>query len=137
MKMKRKIIILILSIIISCGYAAHSTSPNKVLVQCETLDIPPGQSICLLGNLMFGINPNAIEACVTDDAVYIQFNQNFGNVSILLYNSIGGLVYSDTVNTDVQQLVIIPIGNVESGTYTLVLDNINGSAEGDFEHNNN
>ena len=82
---------------------------------------------------MYNINPNAIEAGANDDAVYIGFNQSFGNVNISIYNALGGLVYSTVVNTDVQQTIIIPFSNVLSGTYTVELSNANGYVEGDFD----
>lgn len=119
-----------------CTFGTQTMSPNMSLLINMRCDNPEINKIELQGLLMYNVGPNAIEAYVADDAVYVQFNQSFGNVSISLYNSINGLIYSDIVNTDVQQLVIIPIGNVENGTYTLVLNNVNGSAEGDFEHNN-
>ena len=81
---------------------------------------------------MYNINPNAIEAGANDDAVYIGFNQSFGNVNISIYNALGGLVYSTVVNTDVQSSIIIPFANVLSGTYTVEVSNANGSVEGDF-----
>ena len=82
---------------------------------------------------MYGHSPNAIEAGASDNAVYIGFNQSFGNVNISIYNALGGLVYSTVVNTDVQQTIIIPFSNVLSGTYTVELSNANGYVEGDFD----
>ena len=84
---------LALSAIISFGYALHVTTPNDVLVECESQDTPPGEKIILQGSLLTGTGPNAIEAYVTDDNVYIQFNQNFGNVSISLYDALSNLIY--------------------------------------------
>ena len=129
-------LILMYSAIISCGYAVHASIPNDVLVQSESLDTPPGEKIILLGELLLGTNPNAIEASVTDDAVYVQFNQSFGSVSISLYNSTNELIYGNIVNTDVQQLVIIPITNIATDYYTLELNNALGGAEGGFDHTN-
>ena len=82
---------------------------------------------------MLGINPNAIVAGASDDAVYIGFNQSFGNVNISIYNGMGGLVYSTVVNTDVQQVFIIPFSGVASGSYTVELSSANGYAEGEFD----
>ena len=78
--------------------------------------------------------PNAIVAGASDDAVYIEFNQSFGNVNISIYNDMGGTVYSTVVNTDVQQVVIIPFNAAASGTYTVELNNVNGYADGNFDH---
>ena len=41
-------------------------------------------------------------------------------------------IYTDVVNTSVQQTVIIPITGAPNGTYTLVLENTTGYAEGEF-----
>ena len=90
--------------------------------------------IILQGDLATSVGPNAIEAGASDDAVYIGFNQSFGNVNISIYNGMGGLVYSTMVNTDVQQVVIIPFNAAASGTYTVELSNANGYAEGEFDH---
>ena len=83
--------------------------------------------------MAFGNNPNAIIAEANEEAVYIQFNQNFGNVSISLYNPNGLLIHNSVVDTSVQQQVIIPIQSNVDGTYTLVLENATGYVEGDFE----
>lgn len=129
----RFISLLVLSSVISCSYAVYATIPNKLEIHKEALDTPPGEKIILLGTLMYGINPNAIEASVTDDAVYIQFNQSFGSVNIAILNGNGVQVYGTVVDTSIQQLVIIPFSNVASDTYTVVLNKADNYAEGDFE----
>ena len=92
------------------------------------------EKIDLKGKLNLSAGPDDIEAGATDNAVYLYFNQNFGNVSISLYSPMGLLVYNCVVDTSMQQLVVIPIASSVSGTYTVVLDNANGLVEGDFEH---
>lgn len=132
--MKNKTIIIIgISALISFGIVAKATSPKNVILQCETTDTPPGTKIILQGDLLFGINPDAIEASVNDDAVYIQFNQSFGYVSIKLYNENNSLIYTDVVNSSAQSQVVIHILGSINGTYTLVLENATGYAEGHFE----
>ncbi|MBR4468793.1 MAG: DUF3244 domain-containing protein, partial [Bacteroidales bacterium] len=82
-------------------------------------DPPPGyEKINLQGSLMFGVGPNAVVAGANENSVYIGFNQDFGNVSISIYNEAGLVVYSTVVNTSVQQVVIIPFSSAASGTYT-------------------
>ena len=102
----------------------------------EMADPPQGyEKIDLKGSLMLGINPNAIVAGVSDIDIYIGFNQSIGNVNISIYNSLGGLVYNTVVNTDVQQVVIIPITSAASGSYIVELNNANGYADGEFDKN--
>jgi hypothetical protein len=91
------------------------------------------EKIKLQGKLNYNVGPDDIEAGATETAVYIYFNQSYGNVNISLYNAEGNLCYSSVVNTGAQQMVVIPIIGNGNGTYTVVLDNANGFAEGDFE----
>ena len=88
----------------------------------------------LHGDLATSVGPNAIEAGASDDAIYIGFNQSFGNVDISIYNDMSNLVYRTIVNSDAQPVVIIPFVGFASGSYTIELNNANGYAEGDFEH---
>jgi hypothetical protein len=98
--------------------------------------IPYGyEEIELRGTLATNTGPNGTLAGVSDDAVYIEFNQDFGNVNISIYNSTGGIVYNTVVNSSMQSVVIIPFSTAASGTYTVELNNANGYADGDFEKN--
>lgn len=100
----------------------------------EKVSIPHGaEEIILHGTLNLGNGPSRIEAYLYGEFVYVNFNHNYGNVSVSLYNASGLLVYNDVVDTSVQPTVIIPVTGGTSGTYTLVLDSANGYAEGDFE----
>jgi len=93
------------------------------------------EEINLQGTLMYGISPNAVVAGASDNAVYIGFNQSFGNVNISIYNGMGGLVYNTVVNTNVQQVVIIPFTSAANGSYIIELSNAFGYADGEFERN--
>ena len=96
-------------------------------------DVPHGyDKIVLQGTLTFGVSPDAIEAGANSNSVYIHFNQSFGNVNISIFNATGSLCYSGVVDTTVQQTIIIPISGSNEGAYTVVLDNANGYAEGEF-----
>ena len=99
-----------------------------------TNDVPHGyEQIELRGSLMLNAGPTAIEVGVSDDAIYVQFNQNFGNVTVTIYDPNGLIIYSDMVNTAVQQLLVIPVSLNNEGIYTIVLENATGYADGDFE----
>lgn len=135
---KKALIIIALCALGLCIGETHAINTTSLapINTWEIADPPQGyEEINLQGTLMYGISPNAVVAGASDNAVYIGFNQDFGLVNISIYNSMGGLVYSAVVNTSVQQVVIIPITTAASGTYTVVLDNANGYAEGDFERN--
>lgn len=96
-------------------------------------NIPHGyDEIVLQGTLTFAVSPNAIEAGANCNSVYLHFNQNFGDVSIKIYNSSGSLCYNGVVNTSVQQTVIVSIAGAASGDYVLELNNTSDYAEGEF-----
>ena len=134
--MKTKTLLLVgLCAIGLCSWKAQAINTRPIpIINSEMADPPQGyEKIELLGTLMLNINPNAIVAGASDDAVYIGFNQSFGNVNISIYNGMGGLVYNTVVNTDVQQVFIIPFSGVASGSYTVELSSANGYAEGEFD----
>ena len=135
--MKTKTLLLVgLCAIGLCSWEAQAVNTKPTPInKTEIADPPQGyDKINLKGSLMLGINPNAIVAGVSDVDIYLGFNQSFGNVNISIYNGMGGLVYSTVVNTDVQQVVIIPFNAAASGTYTVELSNANGYADGEFDH---
>lgn len=136
--MKKKALIFIgLCTLALCTWQAQAVNTEPLSINIgEIADPPQGfEKIILFGNLLLNVGPNAIVAGASEDAIYIGFNQSFGNVSISIYNSMGSIVYSTVVNTDVQQVFIIPFTNAASGNYVVELSNANGYAEGDFEHN--
>jgi hypothetical protein len=136
--MKTKTLLLVgLCAIGLCSWKAQAINTRPIpIINSEMADPPQGyEKIELLGTLMLNINPNAIVAGASEDAVYIGFNQSFGNVNISIYNGMGGLVYNTVVNTDVQQVVIIPFTSAASGSYIVELSNANGYADGDFDKN--
>lgn len=134
--MKKHIFLpLILSVLVLNVSVINAASSRPTFVSGETVNMPNEfEKIELLGNLMTGHGPNAIEAGASDNAVYIHFNQSFGNVSITIYNESGLTVYSTVLNTAVQQTIIIPITAANSGIYTVVVENATGYVEGEFDH---
>ena len=111
----------------------HETPP---IYYNEVDNLPAGYSkIDLRGKLDFNVSPNAVVAGANESSIYIGFNQDFGNVSISIYNGAGLVVYSTVVNTSVQTVVIIPFTSAANGTYTVELSSANGYAEGSFDNN--
>lgn len=136
--MKKKVLLLVGLIIGLCAWETQAMSIVSISIPTNHKDVedpPPGyEKINLQGSLMFGVGPNAVVAGANENSVYIGFNQDFGNVSISIYNEAGLVVYRTVVDTSVQQVVVIPITSAASGTYTVELSSANGYADGDFEH---
>lgn len=133
--MKKTLILICLCALNLFTWQAQAVNTKPLPInKWEIADPPQGfEKITLLGELLLNVGPNAIVAGANDDAVYIGFNQSFGNVNISIYNGMGGLVYNTVVNTDVQQVYIIPFTTAASDTFTVELSNANGYAEGDFD----
>lgn len=104
---------------------------------CVTTDPPTGlQEIHLNGKLDNNHGTSDIEAYIDQVNVYVVFHRCFGVVNITLYNESWVSIYSDAVDTAIQQTVIIPISGTPQGTYTLVLENAFGYSEGDYDKTN-
>ena len=88
--------------------------------------------IILNGDLAISAGPESIEASYRDNSVQVSFHQSFGYVGIMLMSETGKVVYNNTVNTSVQRSIHIPLPCTPSGRYTLMINNANGYAEGDF-----
>ena len=105
----------------------------SLTAKCIITDPPTSaESITLIGFLDVSAGPNDVTAYYYENAIYISFTRNFGNVSISIYNVSRMLIYNDIVNTDVEALIVIPFLNNSNGTYTLVLENTTGYAEGEL-----
>jgi len=132
--MKKKTLLLV----ILCAFCqlngktiTMNTTPCRFVE--ETNDVPHGYEVIeLQGSLMYSCDPDAIEAGIGENDIYIHFNQNLETVSIYLYNDSGMLLYHNLVNTAIQQTVIIPINSAYNGSYYLEIDNATGYAGGDF-----
>lgn len=134
--MKRKAIGLLMSSII-CLFTSMSAATvyNNIYksILINTTDIPPNETqIDLHGSLVNSIGPNSVEAYYGNNCVIVCFHQIFGYVNITLTSDTGIVVYDNTVNTAVQQTFYIFLSDTSGGNYTLILDNANGYAEGDF-----
>ena len=116
------------ALIVICFCVLSSTAKSIVSDPPST-----AESILLIGVLDVSAGPNDVLAYYYENAVYISFIHNYGNVSISLYNTSHFLVYNDIFNTDVETVIYIPIIDNSYGTYTLVMESANGYAEGEFE----
>lgn len=138
--MKKNVFILV-SLCVMCLFTWQA---QAAIVECPSINIinvvdnvPTGyEAINLQGKLSYCTGPNDVVAGANKNEVYLHFNQNCGNVSISIYNAEGNLVYNSVVDTSMQRTVIIPIMGNSDDTFSVVLDNAVGCAEGDFERGN-
>ncbi len=107
---------------------------EPLFIEENSDELPPDYDVIeLKGSLVLNVGHIAVEAGFNETSVYIQFNQNLGNVTVTVYNPGGSTIYSGVVNTAVQQLLVIPMTFSTEGTYTVVIENATGYADGDFE----
>lgn len=117
-----------------CVSTANAETIEKAPSFTTSIDLPGIlEKIDLQGDLMYSVGPNAINAGASKDAIYIEFKQSCGNVDIFIYNENGQQIYCSTVNTAVQQMVVIPITNITEGGFYIVLSNATGYAEGEAQ----
>jgi hypothetical protein len=134
--------VLILACFYAMGFSAWQV--QAAIVERPSINIikvvdnvPTGyEAINLQGKLSYCTGPNDVVAGANKNEVYLHFNQICGNVSISIYNAEGNLVYNSVVDTSMQRTVIIPIMGNSDDTFSVVLDNAVGCAEGDFERGN-
>lgn len=120
----KKLLSLILAVFLSATAIEAIETPT---------DPPSGSSVIVLhGELDCNAGPDSVEAYFNSNMVVVCFHQNFGYVSVILIGD-GNTVYSQTINTSVQQIVYIPLTGALSGRYAIILNNANGYAEGEFE----
>ena len=135
MKIKNTLLVAFCAIVL-CVSIAKASTIEKDPSFTTSIDLPGIlEKIDLQGDLMYSVGPDAINAGASKDAIYIEFKQNCGNVDIFIYNENGQQIYGTTVNTSVQQMVIIPISNTTNNGYSIMLSNANGCAEGDVRNN--
>lgn len=130
----KKLLTLFLASFLSVSVVeAVEISHQEIPYQIGTPTDPPDNTpIVLFGLLDYGVGSNSVEAYYGNNCVTVYFHQNFGYVNITIMSETGSVVYNDTVNTAVQQTFYIPLSGTSSGNYTLILDNANGYAEGEF-----
>ena len=128
--MKKKL--LIFAAICAMSFGAHelnAATPNPFIVHA-TEKTTDGKEIDLQGSCCSLVS--ATTAKKNGNTVCLTFTQSIGIVSVMLYDGSGCLIYSGTVDTSAQRVVVIPTGYGE-GRCTLVVENASGYAEGDFE----
>lgn len=132
--MKKTVLILVgLCTLGLCNWEMQAMNHENISIVIMEDNVPTGYEVFeLRGDLMLGIDPNAINAGANRNSVYLHFSRSFGNVNVRIYNESGSLVYNSIVDTSAQQTVIIPLAGNSNGTYAVELDNANGFAEGEF-----
>lgn len=73
-----------------------------------------------------------IEIYQQSSMIVIHFNASIGELNIYIEDENGNVVYSSPTNTSFRLVNMIPIGNLQAGDYTIIIEGDNGSAEASF-----
>lgn len=75
---------------------------------------------------------DVITAEIQNGIIMGLFHKDVGNLLITITDGVCKTVYEVTVNTSVQQQVLIPLRGLPSGEYTITFNNESGKMWGDF-----
>jgi len=67
-----------------------------------------------------------IEACVNSSSLDVIFLEELGNIDVILYAESGSIIYSEIINTSVQQYLSIDVSDWDSGIYEIRFVNSDG-----------
>ena len=73
-----------------------------------------------------------IEIYQQSSMIIIHFNASLGELNICIEDENGNVVYNSSTSTSFRLINMIPIGNLQAGNYTIMIEGNNGSAEASF-----
>ena len=77
-------------------------------------------------------NGTSIEVTQNSSTLQVTFNEDLGEVTIIIENVFGGNAYNNVIYSGVQSNVFIPLAGYLSGSYTITFITMDGTASGSF-----
>ena len=74
----------------------------------------------------------SIEVTQNGSVLQVTFNEDLGEVTIIIENVFGGNAYNNAIDSGVQSNVFIPLAGYPSGSYTITFITMEGTASGSF-----
>ena len=74
----------------------------------------------------------SIEATQNGSVLQVTFNEDLGEVTIIIENVFGGNAYNNVIDSGVQRNVFIPLAGYSSGNYMITFITMEGTASGSF-----
>jgi len=132
--MKKHLLSIICSLLIITGtYSAKSETcyrKNECLcrLDSETLVIE------LRGKLIREDDrgKTSIEVTQNGSVLQVTFNEDLGEVTIIIENISGAEVYNNAIDSGIQRNVFIPLAGYSSGNYMITFITMEGTASGSF-----
>ncbi|WP_160150091.1 DUF3244 domain-containing protein [Parabacteroides sp. Marseille-P3160] len=126
-----------LLLIMCAGWLLLPTQVNSgIFLLPENTEITETDPIDLEGKFNTGGLRSVVDPIIAQkqgNVIYITFIKQLGDILIALTDSENNQVYNVTVNTSVQQELIIPLSGLPEGVYTITFSNEKGMMYGDFE----
>ena len=129
--MKHILINLFCCIVFFSLFAFQSQAIEIPSTIAETEDPIFLEGLLQTGDLRSG--GDVITAELQDGVIMALFHKDVGSLLVTITDEAHGTVYETTVNTSVQQQLLIPLSGVPFGTYTITLSNERGEMRGEFE----
>ncbi len=80
-------------------------------------------------------NGTSIEATQNSSVLQVTFNEDFGEVTIIIENISGAEVYNNAIDSGVERNVFIPLAGYFSGNYMITFITMEGTASDNFVYN--
>ena len=77
-------------------------------------------------------NGTSIEVTQNSSTLQVTFNEDLGEVTIIIENVFGDNAYNNVIYSGVQSNVFIPLAGYLSGSYTITFITMDGTASGSF-----
>ena len=77
-------------------------------------------------------NNSTVYAYLTDDSIEIEFLKEYSNITITIEDSIGTVVFNNTINTTVGMIYSIDVSNLGTGWYNIRIESKTGGIKGCF-----
>ena len=77
----------------------------------------------------------SIEAAQNGSVLQVTFNEDFGEVTIIIENISGAEVYNNAIDSGVERNVFIPLAGYSSGNYMITFITMEGTASDNFVYN--
>ncbi|MDR3651719.1 MAG: DUF3244 domain-containing protein [Paludibacter sp.] len=119
--MKRTIYFIVFFFFYTTGFVL---ADNQIPISPVT---PPGSPSRTRGQ-----NGTIVTATLTDTEVVLNFTTAAGIATITVTDNTGSIVYQQTIDTDTNKVLEIPIDSWDSGNYTLTIQYSDIALSGDF-----
>lgn len=131
--MKKHLLSIICSLLIMTGtYSVKSETCYKQNECLSRFDMD-GLVIDLKGALIHeNSRGTSIEVTQNGSVLQVTFNEDLGEVTIIIENVFGGNAYNNAIDSGVQSNVFIPLAGYPSGSYTITFITMDGTASGSF-----